>query len=79
MGDCDWFAISIHDPRSRPKSVRTLKNTMKFQSLAADVNPLWLEQIVSCGVFFLVFQTNYLDIQSFKIFQNIPNNSSARK
>ena len=50
---------------------------MKFQGSVADGKPLVFEQIVLCGVFFLGSLTHYLDFKSFKIFQNIPNNSSV--
>ena len=42
MGNRDFFAVAIHDPRSRPKNVRTLKKAVKFQGLVADGNCLQL-------------------------------------
>ena len=57
--------------------MQTLKKDGEFKGLVADIKPLRFKKIVSCGVLFLVSRTNYLDIQNFKIFQNIPNNSSA--
>ena len=43
LGNSDWFAIAIHDPRYRPKSVRTLKKDVEFQGSIADRNNLQLE------------------------------------
>ena len=40
MGNRDLFAIAIHDPRSRPKSVQTLKKAGKFQFSVEDKKSL---------------------------------------
>ena len=43
LGNRDWFAIAIHDPRYRPKGVQTLKNALKFQGSVMDGKPLRIE------------------------------------
>ena len=78
MGNRAWFAIAIHDTRNRPKSVRTMKKSVGFQGLGVDGKLLWLEWIVSCGVLFMGYQTRYLGIQSFKLFQIIVARSKKR-
>ena len=71
LGNHDWFSIAIHDPRSRPKDVQTLKKAVKFQISVTDGNPERLEYIVSCGVSYLSYRTHSFDLQSFKLFQII--------
>ena len=43
LRNCDRCSIAIHDTRSRPKGVQTLKNTVKFQGSIEDGKYLGLE------------------------------------